>query len=81
MHSAPIQPPDSLLPWGLTACGVIAGPCPAPRRADGAGPDVASVAIGLTALLIGLALRQRGHHVGVAAPARRRIRTLGWSPP
>ena len=26
MHSARIRPPHSLLPWVLTACGVVAGP-------------------------------------------------------
>ena len=26
MRFAPIRPPHSLLPWVLTACGVVAGP-------------------------------------------------------
>ena len=43
------------------------------RRAGIAGRHRGRVAIALTALVIGLALRQRKHHVGVVAPARRRM--------
>jgi hypothetical protein len=81
MHFARIRPPDSLLPWGLTACGVIAGPSLLHAAQTAPALTMVSVAIGLTALLIGLTLRQRGHHVGVAAPVRRRIGTLACSPP
>jgi hypothetical protein len=81
IRSAPVQSHQSLLPWGLTACAVVAGP-PLFGAAQ-ASPAVmlVGVAIALTALMIGFGLRQRKHHVGVAAPARRRIRTLSWSPP
>jgi hypothetical protein len=77
----PAQSHHSLLPWGLTACAVIAGP-PLYGAAQ-ASPAVTVVAAGiaLTALVVGLALRQKKHRMSVAAPARRRIRTLMWSPP
>jgi hypothetical protein len=81
IQSAPARPHQSLLPWGLTACAVVAGP-PLLGVAQ-ASPALAlgSVAIGLTALVIAFAIRQRKPPLRVAAPARRRIRTLGWSPP
>jgi len=49
MHFARTRPPHSLLPWVLTACGVVAGP--ALFRAPHTTRDLtlASVAIGLTA--------------------------------
>jgi hypothetical protein len=81
IRSAPVQPHQSLLPWGLTACAVVAGPPLFGAAHASPAVIVAAVAIALTALVIGLGLRQRKHHVGVAAPARRRIRTLAWSPP
>jgi hypothetical protein len=42
---------------------------------------LASVTIGLTALVIAFALRHRTHHIGIAVPAGRRPHTLSWSPP
>ena len=81
IRSAPVQPHQSLLPWGLTACAVVAGP-PLFGAAQGSpAVTVAGVAVALTALVVGFALRQWKHDVGVVAPARRRIRTLAWSPP
>lgn len=79
--SAPIRPRHSLLPWGLTACGVVAGP--SLFAAAEASPilTLAGVAAGLTALVIGFALWQRTHPIAATVPARRRVRTLGWSPP
>jgi hypothetical protein len=70
---------QSLLPWGLTAGAVVAGP--ALLATAQTALTLTSVAIGLTALIIGFALWQRKLPVAVAAPARRRIQTLGWSPP
>ena len=80
MHFARIRPPDSLLPWGLTACGVIAAPSLVHAAQTAPAVLPVSVAIALSALLIGLTLRRRGDHIGVAVPVRRRIRTLAWSP-
>ena len=79
--SVPIRPQHSLLPWGLTAGGVIAGPSFLTAAQASPVLTLASVAAGLTALVIGFALWQHKHPVRVAAPARRRIQTLGWSPP
>jgi hypothetical protein len=81
MHFARIRPPDSLLPWGLTACAVVAGPPLFGAAQASPAVTVASVAIALSALVIGFALRQWKHHVGVVAPARVRIRPLAWSKP
>lgn len=79
IRSAPVRPHQSLLPWGLTACAVVAGP---PFfDASHASVAVASVAIALTALVIGFALRHGRHDTGAVAPVVRRSRTLGWSPP
>ncbi len=77
--AAPTRPQPSLLPWGLTACVAIAGP----SLLDTAAPALmlASVAIGLTALVIGFALWQRTPSIQVPVPARRSTHTLGWSPP
>jgi hypothetical protein len=80
MYAAQIRPPFNMLPLGLTACAVIAGPSLLHAAQTAPALTLASVAIALTALLIGLALR-RPHHAVVAVPARRRIRTLEWSPP
>ncbi|MEO5821332.1 MAG: hypothetical protein ABIT71_12585 [Vicinamibacteraceae bacterium] len=77
-HSAPTWSHPTPLAWGLTACGVVAGP--SVLGAAQAAPALASVAIGLTALLVGFALSQRARHTAVAAPARR-VRALVWSPP
>ena len=80
-RSAPTPPYHGLLPWMLTACGVVAGPAivgAAEARRD---MTLASVAIGLTALVLGFAIRHRRHHVAVAIPAGRRTHTLSWSPP
>ena len=81
IRSAPTRQHHNLLPWVLTACGVVAGP--ALFRAPHTTRDLtlASVAIGLTALVIGFAVRHRRHHLGVPAPAGRRTHTLSWSPP
>ena len=81
MYAAQIRPPYNLLPLGLTACAVVAGPSLLHAAQTAPALTLASVAIGLTALLIGLTLRQRGRHVVEALPARRRFRTLSWSPP
>ena len=80
IRSAPVQPHQSLLPWGLTACAVVAGPSLFGAAQASPAMTVASVAIALSALVIGFALRLRKHDVGVVAPARRRSRTLAWSP-
>lgn len=80
MHVARIRTDHSLLPWGLTACGVIAAPSLVHIAQTAPAVLPVSVAIGLSALLIGLTLRRRGHHLGVTVPVRRRIRTLAWSP-
>jgi hypothetical protein len=69
------------MPWFLTACGVIAGPALLGASDAPVAVTVASVALGLTALIVGFALRQGRHPAGAVAPASRRIRTLGWSPP
>ena len=79
--SVPIRPQHSLLPWGLTAGGVIAGPSLLAVAQASPALALASVAAGLTALVIGFALWQRTHPVRAVAPVRRRIQTLGWSPP
>ena len=71
----------SLMPWFLTACGVIAGPALLGAADAPAAVTVASVALGLTALVVGFALRHGRHDTGVVAPAVRRRRTLSWSPP
>jgi len=81
MYAAQVRPPFNVLPWGLTACAVVAGPSLLHAAQTAPALTLASVAIGLTALLIGLWLRQRGHHVSLAATARRRVRTRGSSPP
>jgi len=81
IRSAPVQPRQSLLPWGLTACAVVAGPPLFGAAQASPAVTVASVAIALSALVIGFALRQWKHHVGVVAPARVRIRPLAWSKP
>lgn len=79
--TAPSRPLRSLLSWGLTVGAVVAGPPLLAAAQAAPALTLASVAFGLTALVIGLALWQRKHPVRVAAPARRRIQTLGWSPP
>jgi hypothetical protein len=76
---APIRH-HSLLPWFLTACGVIAGPALLGAADAPVAVTVASVALGLTALVVGFALRQGRHHARAVVPASRRIRALGWSP-
>lgn len=81
IRSAPAQSHQSLLPWGLTACAVVAGPPLFGAAQTSPAVTLAGAAIALTLLVIGFALRQRKHHVAVAAPARRRSRTLEWSPP
>ncbi len=81
MHFARIRPPHSLLPWVLTAGGVVAGPALFGAPHTTRDLTLASVAIGLTALVIGFAVRHRRHHLGVPAPAGRRTHTLSWSPP
>jgi hypothetical protein len=81
IRSAPVRPHQSLLPWGLTACAVVAGPPLLGVAQASPALALASVALGLTALVIGFAIRQRKPHVRVVAPAHRRIRALGWSPP
>ena len=81
IRSAPVQSHQGLLLWGLTACAVVAGPPFFGAAQASPAVTLAGVAVALTALVIGLGLRQRKHHVGMAAPARRRIRTLSWSPP
>ena len=81
LHSAPTRQHHGLLPWVLTACGVVAGPALFGIAQATADVTLASVAIGLTALVIAVALRHRTHHVDVAATAGRRIPTLSWSPP
>jgi hypothetical protein len=78
---SPIGPQPSLLPWGLTAGGVIAGPSLFAIAQGSPVLTLASVAAVLTALVIGFALWQRKHPVQVPVPARRRVQTLGWSPP
>ena len=80
-NSAPTRQHHGLLPWVLTACGVVAGPALFGVAQATADVTLASGAIGLTALVIAFALRHRTPRVGVAAPARRRMPTLGWSPP
>lgn len=79
--SAPSQPQHSLRAWGLTACGVVAGPSLFAVVQASPALALASVAAGLTALVIGFALWQRNHPVAAVVPASRRVRTLGWSPP
>jgi hypothetical protein len=76
IRSAPVQPPHSLLPWGLTACAVVAGPALFGAQAT---PDVtlAAVTIALTVLLIGVALWPRKQPILVGAPVRRPVRRLG----
>jgi hypothetical protein len=81
IRSAPTRQHDGLVPWVLTACGVVAGPALFGVAQATVDVTLASVVIGLTALVIAFALRHRKHHVDVAAPAGRRIATLGWSPP
>lgn len=81
IRSALIRPPHSLLPWGLTACAVVAGPSLLGVAQASPALALASMAVGLTALVIGFAIRHRKPHVRVVAPARRRLRALGWSPP
>lgn len=78
---APVQPHKWLLPWGLTACAVVAGPPLAGAAQASPAVIIAGVAMALTALVIGFALRQRKHHLHQIAPSRRRLRTLAWSPP
>jgi len=80
MHFARTRPPHSLLPWVLTACGVVAGP--ALFRAPHTTRDLtlASVAIGLS-VLAGFVLRQSRSQVRAAAAPGPRLRTLGWSRP
>ena len=70
-----------MLPWVLTACGVVAGPALFGVAQATADMTLASVAIGLTALVIAFALRHRARHIDVPARGGRRIATLGWSPP
>ena len=79
--SAPIRSQHSLLPWGLTAGAVIAGPSLFAAAEASPAMALASVAIGLTALVIGFALWQRKHPVVAPVPAGRNVRKLGWSPP
>jgi hypothetical protein len=81
IRSAPTRQHHGLLPWVLTACGVVAGPALFGVAQATADVTLASVAIGLTALVIAFALRHRKHHVDVGAAAGRRMPTLGWSPP
>ena len=80
-RSTPTRQHHGLLPWVLTACGVVAGPALFGVAQATADVTLASLTIGLTALVIAFALRHRTHHVDVGAPPRRRIPTLGWSPP
>ena len=81
IRSAPTRQHHGLLPWVLTACGVVAGPALFGAPHTTRDLTLASVAIGLTALVIGFAVRHRRHHLGVPAPAGRRTHTLSWSPP
>ena len=81
IRSAPTRQHHGLLPWVLTACGVVAGPALFGAPHTTRDLTLASVAIGLTALVIGFAVRHRRHHIGVTAPAGRRTHTLSWSPP
>jgi hypothetical protein len=77
-----IRPSHSLLlAWGLTAGAVVAGPSLLGAAQATPAVALASAAIGLTALVLGLAQRHWDQHVNAPAPARRHIRTLGWSPP
>ena len=80
IHSASVWPHQILLPSALTACAVIAGPSLLGAAQAAPALTMMSAAIGLTTLVIGVALRQRNESVALAAPPRRRIRTLGWSP-
>jgi hypothetical protein len=80
-RTAPTRLHHGLLPWVLTACGVVAGPALFGIAQATVDVTLASVAIGLTALVIAFALRHRTHHIDVAAPAGRRAPVLGWSPP
>ena len=66
MYTAPIRPPHTVLAWGLTACGLVAGPALLGAAQTAPALALASVAIGLTALLIGFALRQSARHATVA---------------
>ena len=81
IRSALTRQHHGLLPWVLTACGVVAGPALFGAPHTTRDLTLASVAIGLTALVIGFAVRHRRHHIGVTAPAGRRTHTLSWSPP
>ncbi len=81
IRSTPTRQHHGLLPWVLTACGVVAGPALFGVAQATADVTLASVAIGLTGLVIAFALRYRTQLIDVTAPAGRRIRTLGWSPP
>jgi hypothetical protein len=81
IRSTPSRQHHGLLPWVLTACGVVAGPALFGVAQSVADLTLASVAIGLTALVIGFALRHRARPIDVTAPAGRRMHTLGWSPP
>jgi hypothetical protein len=81
MTPSPLRHQPSLLPWGLTAAGVIAGPALLTVAQGAPALTLASVAAGLTALVIGFALWLRKDPVRVPVPARRRVQTLGWSPP
>jgi hypothetical protein len=79
--SAPTRPHHGLLLWVLTACGAIAAPALFGVDQTRRDMTLASVALGLTALVIGFALRRRKHGFGIAVPAGRRTHTLSWSPP
>ena len=81
IRSAPTRQHHGLLPWVLTACGAVAGPALFGAPHTTRDLTLASVAIGLTALVIGFAVRHRRHDLGVTAPAGRRTHTLSWSPP
>jgi hypothetical protein len=81
MNSLPVQSHHSPLPWGLTACAVVAGPPLIGVAQASPAATVTGAAIALTALVIGLALRQQTRRVSAGARASRRIRTLLWSPP
>ena len=79
--SAPDRPQQSLLPWGLTAGAVVAGPSLLSAAQAAPAVTLVSVAIGLTALVIAVALRRHTLSVAVGAPALRRIRPPAWPTP